>query len=75
MIEDRRVFLKKLAKGSIYSVPVIRTLSTPPELAAMVAQMASMKAMGGGMAGMLVAPTGGGFGGTTVAPWARPPGG
>jgi hypothetical protein len=70
--EGRRAFLKKLAKGSIYSVPVIRTLSTPPELAAMAAQMGSMKGMGGMM---LVAPTGGGFGGTTTAPWARPPGG
>jgi hypothetical protein len=73
--EDRRAFLKKMAKGSIYSVPLIRTLSTPPELAAMAAQMGSMKGGWGAMGSMLVAPTGGGFGGTSTAPWARPRGG
>ena len=30
MTDDRRAFLKRVAKGSLYAVPVIRTLSTPP---------------------------------------------
>jgi len=33
---DRREFLKKLAKGAVYSAPVIYTMSTPRELRAIV---------------------------------------
>ncbi len=72
MADDRRAFLKKVAKGTIYSVPVIRTLSTPLELAGV--QQPSMVDMGGGMPGALVAPTPT-LGGTSTAPWAKPPGG
>ena len=78
MTEDRRAFLKKLAEGTIYSIPVIRTLSTPPELAALTVQQPSMKDMGNDMGGggMFVAPAGGaGPTGTSTAPWAGPPGG
>lgn len=33
---DRREFLKKLAKGAVYSAPIIYTMSTPRELRAIV---------------------------------------
>ncbi len=68
-MEDRREFLKKLAKGSVYSAPVIRTLATPPEL--MAVTQSSMK-KGQPPVMMLIAPipTGGG----STAPWARRPG-
>jgi hypothetical protein len=79
MTDDRRAFLKKVAKGSLYAVPVIRTVATPPELAALAAQQASMKGMGNdnmGGGGNFVAPAGaGGPGPTSSAPWAKPPGG
>ena len=71
LVDDRREFLKRLVKGSVYSAPVIRTLATPPELAAVV--QSSMKM--GDPPPMLVAPTSGATGGASTAPWARPPGG
>lgn len=56
---DRREFLKKLAKGTVYGAPVIYTMATPRDLMAFEATMMMMEM---GM-GMLLA-----------APWRVPPG-
>ena len=74
MADDRREFLKKLAKASVYSAPVVLTLATPPELLAQSNNTSSKGGMGMGMTGALVAPAGSGFGGASTAPWARSPG-
>ncbi len=35
-MDDRRAFLRKLAKGAAYAAPVIYTLSTPRDLMAVI---------------------------------------
>lgn len=50
MTETRREFLIKIAKGSVYSAPVIRTLSAPERLSAQAnpSEKSGGKAGGGG---------------------------
>jgi hypothetical protein len=43
---DRRDFLKKLAKGSAYTAPIVFTLATPDHLAATTSGMTMMDMMG-----------------------------
>ncbi len=80
-METRREFLLNVVKGTVYSVPVIRTLATPPEILAQGESQTSEKGgMGmhvGGMGGMLVLSGTGGFQKPpSSAPWAtKPPGG
>ena len=75
---DRRQFLKKLAQGSIYAVPVVSTLLAPRLVGAQASQMMMMGG-GGMMGGMTSGMTSGMMGGMAQqrnlpeAPWFRPP--
>jgi len=67
MNEDRREFLKKLAQGSIYAVPLIHSLVAPEGLEA-----GGGKSMGAMMGMQTIEDVGtSGFG--TPAPWSKPP--
>ena len=57
--EDRRAFLKKLAKGAAYTAPVVHSLAAPLEVLGQ-GKSFSHKHQGGGN---LVAPTDPGLGG------------
>ncbi len=70
-MEDRREFLLNLVKGTAYSVPVIRTLATPPEILAQGQSQTTGK--GGQGKGKLVLPGTGGFQKPSTAPWAKKP--
>jgi hypothetical protein len=59
---DRRDFLKKLAKGSAYTAPIVYTLARPAHLAAIITSGMIMT----GMMGMLILPW-------QVPPNAEPP--
>ncbi len=63
---DRRQFLKKLAQGSIYAVPVVSTLLAPRLVSAQASQMMMMG--GGGMMGSMAQQRH-----LPEAPWFRPP--
>lgn len=71
MTEDRRDFLKRLAKGSLYAVPVIHSLAAPRGLSA--GGVESQKEMGMGGMGMQTTETLGTSGFGRPAPWSRPP--
>lgn len=74
MTETRREFLIKIAKGSVYSAPVIRTLAAPEGLSAQAnpSQKSGGKAGGGGyMEGQQNAPTPFQLG--PAAPWSTNP--
>ena len=64
--QDRREFLKKLAKTAAYTAPVVYSLAAPIELVGLVKD--AMSGMDMGMAAPATTePTGG------DAPWDRPP--
>ncbi len=42
---DRRAFLRKLAKGTVYAAPVIRSLAAPTSVAAQVSPKMMMQMM------------------------------
>jgi len=44
-LTDRREFLLKLAKGAVYSAPVVRSLAAPSHLAAQVSPKMGMMMM------------------------------
>ena len=67
--EDRREFLKQLAKGTAYAAPVVYTLAAPIEVAGQ-GQGGSMKQGGGqGGGGSTSSST------STTSPFPPPPGG
>ena len=68
MNEDRREFLKKLAQGSIYAVPLIHSLVAPKGLEA-----GGGMGSGGGMMAMQTIEDVGTSGFGPQAPWSRPP--
>ncbi len=61
-MRDRRKFLLAVARGAVYTAPLIRTLVAPASLHAL---QASGK-MGMGMGMLVVTPT-------SKAPWSAPP--
>ena len=63
--DERREFLKKLAKSAVYAAPVIKSFAVPAELLGQ-GMASGMMMMGGGMMGGLVAPA-------APAPWDEPP--
>lgn len=71
MKPDRREFLKRLAKGSLYAAPLIHSLAAPEGLAA--GGGGTGKVMGMGGMGMQTTETLGTSGFGTQAPWSRPP--
>ncbi len=67
--EDRRAFLKKLAKGAAYTAPVIHSMAAPLEVLGQGKSVSHKQHRGGGS--NVVAPTTPGLGGQ--APGAQPP--
>lgn len=65
-MDDRREFLRKMARGIAYSAPVITTLAVPKELRAI---NVSDFNMGMGMGNLQSSPEGIG----PSSPWAEPP--
>ena len=63
-MRDRRKFLLAVAKGAVYTAPLIRTLVAPASLHAL--QASGEMGMGMGMGMLVVTPT-------SKAPWSAPP--
>jgi len=73
-LDDRRAFLRRVAKGTIYAAPIIRTLAAPDRLyAGNVSQIFMMSSVESAPAQPAQQSPFGTSPGQTAPPWSGPP--